>query len=56
VEQTVMPGMIAWSPDGRLFAVAAGGAVRMIDRGSGHAGPIGPPLPPVRQLAIRTTG
>ena len=56
VEQAVMPGMIAWSPDGRLFAVAAGGAVRMIDRGSGHAGPIGPPLPPVRQLAIRTTG
>jgi hypothetical protein len=56
VEQTVMPGMIAWSPDGRLFAIAAGGAVRMIDRGSGHAGPIGPPLPPVRQLAIRSSG
>lgn len=56
LEQAVRPGMIAWAPDGRLFAVAAGGAVRMIDRGSGHAGPIGPPLPPVRQLAIRTTG
>jgi hypothetical protein len=47
--------MIAWAPDGRLFVIAAGGAVRMIDRDSGRAGPIGPPLPPVRQLAIRTT-
>jgi hypothetical protein len=56
LQQTITPGMIAWAPDGRLFAIAAGGAVRMIDRGSGHAGPIGPPLPPVRQLAIRTTG
>jgi hypothetical protein len=56
LEQTVTPGMIAWAPDGRLFAIAAGGAIRMIDRGSGAAGPIGPPLPPVRQLAIRGAG
>jgi hypothetical protein len=56
LEQTVMPGMIAWAPDGRLFAIAAGGAIRVIDRDSGRVGPIGPPLPPVRQLAIRTTG
>jgi hypothetical protein len=56
LEQAVTPGMIAWAPDGNLFAIAAGGAIRMIDRGSGHAGPIGPPLPPVRQLAIRSTG
>jgi hypothetical protein len=55
LEQTVMPGMIAWAPDGRLFAIAAGGAIRVIDRYSGRAGPIAPPLPPVRQLAIRTT-
>jgi hypothetical protein len=56
VQQTVMPGMIVWAPDGRLFAITAAGAIRMIDRGSGDAGPIGPPLPPVRQLAIRATG
>jgi hypothetical protein len=54
LEQSVGPGMIAWTPDGRLFAIAAGGAVRVIDRDSGRAGPIGPPLPPVRQLAVRT--
>ncbi|HEV7654644.1 MAG TPA: hypothetical protein VGP36_07895 [Mycobacteriales bacterium] len=56
LEQSVEPGMLAWSPDGRLFVIAAGGAIRMIDRDSGRAGPIGPPLPPVRQLAVRTTG
>ena len=50
LEQAVGPGMIAWAPDGRLFAIAAGGAIRVIDRDSGRAGPIGPPLPPVRQL------
>jgi hypothetical protein len=55
LEQSVEPGMIAWAPDGRLFAIAAGGAIRVIDRDSGRAGPIGPPLPPVRQLAVRTT-
>jgi hypothetical protein len=54
VEQDLTVGMIAWSPDGRLFAVAEGGAIRVVDRDSGRAGPIGPPLPPVRQLAIRT--
>jgi len=48
--------MIAWAPDGGLFAIVAGGAIRMIDRGSGNAGPIGPPLPPVRQLAVRSSG
>jgi hypothetical protein len=57
LEQAVTPGMIAWAPDGRLFAIAAGGAIRVIDRDSGRTGPIGgPPLPPVRQLAIRTLG
>ena len=55
LEQPVDVGMIAWAPDGRLFAIAAGGAIRVIDRDSGRAGPIGPPLPPVRQLAVRTT-
>jgi hypothetical protein len=54
LEQDVTVGMIAWAPDGRLFAIAAGGAIRVIDRDSGRAGPIGPPLPPVRQLAVRT--
>lgn len=54
VEQPVDVGTIAWAPDGRLFAIAAGGAIRVIDRDSGRAGPMGPPLPPVRQLAIRT--
>lgn len=56
LDQAVTPGMIAWAPDGGLFAIVAGGAIRMIDRGSGNAGPIGPPLPPVRQLAVRGTG
>lgn len=55
LEQDVTVGMIVWAPDGRLFAIAAGGAIRVIDRDSGRAGPIGPPLPPVRQLAVRTT-
>lgn len=54
LEQEVTVGMIAWAPDGRLFTIAAGGAIRVIDRDSGRAGPIGPPLPPVRQLAVRT--
>lgn len=55
LEDHVTAGMLAWAPDGRLFAVAAGGALRVIDRDSGRAGPVGPPLPPVRQLAVRTT-
>jgi hypothetical protein len=54
LQQPVEQGMLAWAPDGRLFAIAAGGAIRVIDRDSGRAGPIGPPLPPVRQLAVRT--
>jgi hypothetical protein len=54
VEQELTVGMIAWSPDGRLFAITEGGAIRVIDRDSGRAGPMGPPLPAVRQLAIRT--
>jgi hypothetical protein len=55
LEEHVTAGMIAWAPDGRLFTVAAGGALRVVDRDSGRAGPVGPPLPPVRQLAVRTT-
>lgn len=55
LEQPVTDGMMVWAPDGRLFTIAAGGAIRVIDRDSGRAGPIGPPLPPVRQLAVRTT-
>jgi hypothetical protein len=55
VAQPVDAGMIAWAPDGRLFGIAKGGAIRVIDRDSGRTGPIGPPLPPVRQLAVRTT-
>ena len=54
VEQDLTVGMMAWSPDGRLFAIAEGGAIRVIDRDSGRSGPMGPPLPAVRQLAIRT--